>query len=76
MFRCPVCGATEAHLEQVDEIFQIDGLRILVEKIPAKVCARCGEALFDRETTESVRRMVHGEAKPVKQIVMDVFAFA
>ena len=39
------------------------------------VCANCGEAVFSRETTERVRRMVHGEAKPVKSIQMDVFAY-
>ncbi len=60
----------------VNEVFQIDGSPILVEGIPARVCARCGETIFDRATTEAVRRMLHGEARPVKQIVMDVFAFA
>lgn len=76
MFKCPVCGATEEREELVNEIFQIQGSPILVERIPARVCVRCGEAIFDRETTEAVRRMVHGEAKPVKQIMMDVFAFS
>jgi hypothetical protein len=32
--------------------------------------------VFSRETTERVRRMVHGEAKPVKSVQMDVFAFS
>lgn len=76
MFKCPACGATEVREELVNEVFQIEDLPILVERIPAHVCARCGEVLFDRATMETVRRMVHGEAKPVKQIVMDVFAFA
>jgi YgiT-type zinc finger domain-containing protein len=74
--KCPACGALETREEFVNEIFQIEGLPILVERIPARVCARCGEAIFDRETTEAVRRLVHGQAKPVKQIMMDVFAFA
>jgi YgiT-type zinc finger domain-containing protein len=75
MFRCHVCGATEAKKETINEIFQIDDRPVLVQNIPATVCARCGEESFSRETTERVRQMVHGKAKPVRSISMDVFAF-
>ena len=47
-----------------------------VEGIPASVCTRCGEAIFSRETTERICRMVHGEAKPVRAVAMEVFAYA
>ncbi|MBI1880145.1 MAG: YgiT-type zinc finger protein [Chloroflexi bacterium] len=76
MFLCHVCGSTEAREEMVNEIFLIDGKFILVENIPAKVCARCGEPTFSRETTEKIRQMVHSETQPVKSIQVDVFAFA
>lgn len=75
MFRCHVCGSTVAREELVNEVFQIDGKPVLVEHIPANVCVRCSEATFSRDTTEKIRRMVHGEAKPVKSLEMDVFAF-
>lgn len=75
MFRCHVCGATEARQALVDEVFVIDGRHVLVEGIPASVCTRCGEAAFSRETTERIRRMVHGEAKPVRAVAMEVFAY-
>ena len=75
MFRCHVCGSKEAKKEYVNEIFRIENKPVLVEHIPAMVCVRCGEETFSRETTEQIRRMVHGEAKPVKSISMDVFAF-
>ena len=75
MFRCHVCGSTEAREDIVSEMFQIDGKPVLVEHIPAMVCLRCDEETFSRETTERIRRMVHGEAKPVKSIAMDVFEF-
>ena len=75
MFKCHVCGSAEAHEELVSEVFQIDGQPVLVERIPATVCAPCGEATFNRETTERVRRLVHGEAKPVKSVQMNVFAY-
>jgi HTH-type transcriptional regulator/antitoxin MqsA len=75
MFHCHVCGKTETRQELVSEVFDIDGKPARVEAIPAVVCTNCGEATFSRETTERVRRMVHGEAKPVKSVQMDVFAY-
>ena len=76
MLGCYVCGATEVHQVLVDEVFAIDGRHVLVEGIPASVCTRCGEAIFSRATTERIRRMVHGEAKPVRAVAMEVFAYA
>jgi len=76
MFKCHVCGSTEYREELVNEVFQIDGKPVLVENIPAQVCARCREEIFSRETTEKVRLLVHGNAKPIKSVQMDVFAYA
>lgn len=76
MFQCHICGATKAKETYVDEVFYIAQKHFLVERIPAKVCAQCGEQVFSRETTERIRRMLHSETKPVKSIPMDVFAYA
>ncbi|MBI3538594.1 MAG: YgiT-type zinc finger protein [Chloroflexi bacterium] len=76
MFKCHVCGFTQPRIERVNEVFVIDGQHVLVENIPATVCARCGEATFSRETTEKIRRMVHGEAVPSKSVPLNVFAFS
>jgi HTH-type transcriptional regulator/antitoxin MqsA len=76
MFKCHVCGSTEAREELVSKIFHIDGKPVLVENIPAQVCARCAEEIFSRETTEKVRLLVHSNAKPAKSVQMDVFAYA
>ncbi|WKZ48624.1 MAG: YgiT-type zinc finger protein [Anaerolineales bacterium] len=76
MFKCHVCGSTEYREELVNEVFQIDGKPVLVENIPAQVCERCGEEIFSRQTTENVRLLVHGKAKPIKSVQMDVFAYA
>ncbi len=75
MFRCNVCGSDQAHQELVEELFMIDGKPVLVQNIPARVCDRCGDETFSRETTEKVRRMVHGESRPLRSVRMDVFAF-
>ena len=75
MFECHVCGNSAAKNEFVTEVFTIDDRRVLVEHIPAQVRARCGEAVFSRETTEKIRRLVHG-ARPTKTVPLDVFALA
>jgi YgiT-type zinc finger domain-containing protein len=75
MFRCHVCGKTEGREKFVSEVFDIEGKTVRVENIPATVCVHCGEPVFNRETTERVRRMVHGEARPVKSVQLDVFAY-
>jgi HTH-type transcriptional regulator / antitoxin MqsA len=75
MFHCHVCGSKEAHEETVSEVFFIDEKPVLVENIPAQVCSQCGEATFDRETTEKIRRMLQEKKIPVKSVAMDVYAF-
>ena len=76
MFTCPVCGAGDGREEPVEEVFRIDGKYVLVDRIPATVCARCGEESFSRETTEGIRLMVHGGTEPTKSVVLKVLEFA
>ena len=76
MFQCHNCGSNEAREEFVDEVFKLNGKHVLVESIPAKVCVRCGDKTFSRETTERIRRIVHGQLEPAKSVVMDVFEYA
>ena len=75
MFRCQLCHCTEWRDLLVDEVFQLDGKRVLVEHIPARACARCGDVTFSRETTEAVRRLVHAEGKPAEVASTDVLQF-
>ena len=76
MFTCSACSATESSEEFVEAIFRIDGKYVLVDHIPARVCARCGEETFSRETTERVRLLVHGKARPTKSVALKVSEFA
>ncbi len=76
MFQCHNCGSDEYREILVTEVFEINGKHVLVENIPAKICARCEAPVFTRETTEKIRRMVHGESMPIKSVNMDVFVYA
>ena len=75
-FKCNVCGHTAAKSEFVSEVFTLGTRRVLVERIPAEVCAHCGEASFSRVTTEAIRRLVHSQSQPVRTVALDVFALA
>ncbi|MEL6816244.1 MAG: YgiT-type zinc finger protein [Cyanobacteria bacterium J06598_3] len=47
MFQDHACGSENAHPDQVSEVFNINGKLRLVENIPAQVCNRCGEEVFN-----------------------------
>ena len=76
MFACAVCRADESRDELVEEIFRIEGNYVLVNGIPARVCIRCDEQTFSRETTEKIRRILHSQGSPARSIAMQVFEFA
>ena len=76
MFTCGVCHGKESRKELVDEVFRVDGRYVLVGGVPSTVCQRCGERSFSRETTEKVRRLVHGQVKTAKSVPMQVYEFA
>jgi YgiT-type zinc finger domain-containing protein len=75
MKRCELCRSTDLQDGFVQEVFNIDGKLVLIERIPARVCPHCGEETFSRETTETVRRLVHGEVEPVRSVSLDVFSY-
>ncbi len=75
MFQCHVCGSKEARENLLTQIFLIDNKPVIVEYVPANVCVRCGEAVFDISTIEKIRCMIYGKAKPVKSVITDVFYY-
>jgi len=75
-FECNLCGSREGKSTSVTQMFLIDDRPLIVEDVPSVVCIRCGEAIFDIATVEKIRRMVHGNVKPIKSITTDVFDFA
>ncbi len=75
MFTCHVCGSHGAKEELVNEVFLIKGEPALVEHIPAKICSQCGEVIFDIDTAEHIREMLHSSARPTKRVSVPVFEF-
>lgn len=75
MFNCVVCGCKGSRTDLVDEVFNLDGEYVLVERIPVEVCTRCGEQSVNIETAEAVRLTVKGGATPYRSVQMSVFEF-
>ncbi len=75
MFECAVCGYKQSRTDLIDEVFKVDSEYVLVEGIPAEVCARCGEQSFSLETAENVRRAVDGGISSLRSVEMRVTAF-
>lgn len=76
MFTCHVCRSRESREQLTKDFFQINDKYVLVERIPATGCIRCGEETVSAATTERMPFLVHGQAQPVKSIALDVFEFA
>ena len=74
--KCHVCGSESTTEESINEVFEVDGRRVLVEHIPAQVCSRCSEILISRETTERVRVLIRGAGRSVKTVPLEVFDLA
>ena len=72
---CPVCSADRSRDDLVEDVFRVGDRYVLVGRIPARVCVRCGEQSFSRATAERVRRMAHGGAEPVRSVPLTVFEF-
>ena len=75
MFNCAVCGCERSRTDLVDEVFNIEGEYMLVERIPAEVCTRCGEQSVSIETFETVRLTIKRGAAPYRSVQMTVFEF-
>ncbi|MEK7251058.1 MAG: YgiT-type zinc finger protein [Bacteroidota bacterium] len=74
--QCNICGSNEVTRRFVNQAFDVKGEPVLVENIPALVCVRCSDATFALEVSERIRKMIHGESKPVRSIAVDVFDYA
>ena len=75
MFTCHVCGSHKANEKLVNEVFLIDDKPILVEHIPATVCVQCGEVIYNIDTAEHIRAMLHSSTEPTKRVSVPVFEF-
>ena len=72
---CNVCGHTSFEEATVSRSFEVQGRLVLVEAIPAHICAYCGETNFDAEVSERIRQLVHGPHTPERVIETQVLRY-
>ena len=61
---------------RVTYTIEIDGRVIVIENVPARVCAETGERLFAPNTVERIHQIVRGGQKPVRIVQTPVYEFA
>ena len=71
-----VCGAAESREELVNEVFQVDEKYVRIDHIPARVCTRCGDETFSRETTEKVVCWSTDKRNRRNLLRLEIFEFA
>ena len=74
MFQCSNCGSSDFSEEVVRKVFEINSEIIVVDNLPAKICNKCGEESFTRDTLAHLQRIVYG--KPKKIIKAKSFEYA
>lgn len=73
MFKCNNCGHNKYTNTNVNKVFNIDGEVYLVNNIPAKVCVKCNEESFSRDTLAHIQSIIYG--KPQKYIKAKAFEY-
>jgi len=68
---------TETFVEQkVTYALEYEGRFVIVENVPARVCAKTGERFFAPETVERLQRLVWEQRAPVRMLETPVFEYA
>ncbi len=73
--KCTNCGSANFQSSVVTQTFTIDGRVVVVENVPAEVCARCGEPIFSAETAERLRTLVRQPHPAARQVEAKVVRF-
>ncbi|MFC2131157.1 YgiT-type zinc finger protein [Bacteroidota bacterium] len=74
MFHCHICGSSEYTDDKVEKVFNIDGEIVVIDKVPAKVCKKCAEVSFTRDTLAHIQSIIYGE--PKKYVKAKSFEYA
>ena len=73
--KCIFCG-NNMEKKEVTFVYDEGEDYLVVEHVPAEVCAKCGEKIYSPEVTEELLKFAKKEFKPVKTINVPVFDFS
>lgn len=72
---CVFCGG-KIEKQNVNFVYDDQNSFILIENVPAEVCAKCGEKTYSPEVTEELFQLSANKIKPKKIINVPVFDYA
>ncbi len=69
---CNVCKGN-LHPQHTTFTQWYEGLLIVIENVPARVCEQCGETYYDPAIVEQIQTLIWSGAKPERVIETDVY---
>ncbi|MBI4319761.1 MAG: type II toxin-antitoxin system MqsA family antitoxin [Chloroflexi bacterium] len=75
MRRCPICGG-ELKDTTITRPQEYEGKIIILENLPAEVCAQCGEVFLHPDVLERVQAIVWSKVTPKRMTSVPVFDLA
>jgi YgiT-type zinc finger domain-containing protein len=73
--RCVFCGG-EVVKKKVTFTHEENDKYLIVERVPAEVCSKCGEKMYSPEVTDGLLRYARNDFKPARKIQVPVYDFA
>lgn len=63
-FNCPEChGSVIDGRVEID--YNLDGIKVTINSVPAKVCSKCGQEFIDGPVAENLDRLVDRVAEDI-----------
>ena len=75
MFKCVYCHSTRSREEHVNEVFHSGDRYVLVEGVPATVCADCGDRSFSPAAAARCQDLIQSGAKSDRSAALEVLDF-
>jgi YgiT-type zinc finger domain-containing protein len=71
---CPLCNGTRTHFSSYYLTLQ-KNKPVIIEKVPAKVCQKCGDRYFESDTIKRIQQIAWSKTKPIRTLQASVYRF-
>jgi YgiT-type zinc finger domain-containing protein len=61
---------------RVTYTIELEGRVVVIENVPARVCAETGERFFAPDTVERIHQIIRGGQKPTRVVQTPVYEYA
>jgi YgiT-type zinc finger domain-containing protein len=70
---CEYCGGKIVE-KRVDLHRKVNGKHVLIENVPAGVCAECGTRYYTANVLKTLEETIHGRRKAQQELLVPVYA--